>query len=229
MFLEPVVTSISLGLLSTTSPCILPLYPGFLAYLSSRQEGIQSKLGRYSMGLFVLLGVLTMMLALGLLIALLSVSIGEALSLVIPLADLLIIGLGITLLLDYNPFERFPQIQVPLLNNPYINAYVYGLLYGPIALPCSGPLVVGIFTYSLTAAEVFGKLSIFFWFGIGFGIPLLLLSLFSGVTQRWIVRFFARHSRVINIIGGILLVGVGIYDFVNNWDLIGTYLAAWFG
>lgn len=228
MNLEPILTSISLGLLSTTSPCILPLYPGFLAYLSGRQETIQNRIGRYSLGIFVLAGVLTMMLAIGLIIALLSVSVGAALSIVIPLADLIIILLGIALLLDYNPFKRLPQIQMPLLKNPYVNAYVYGLLYGPIALPCSGPFVVGLFTYSITAADFANKLSIFWWFGVGFGIPLLVLSLLSGTVQNWIVRIFTRHTRLINLIGGILLIGVGIYDFTNNWGLVKTYLDIWF-
>lgn len=227
--IEPILTSLSLGLLSSASPCILPLYPGFLAYLAGRQEGINSRIGRYSLGFFVLMGVLSMMLALGLLIALLSVSIGAALTIAIPIADLLIIALGIALLLNHNPFKALPQVQVPVLNNPYFNAYVYGLLYGPIALPCSGPLVVGIFAYSLTAAEVFSKLSIFFWFGIGFGLPLLLLSFLSGAAQQWIVRFFARHARAINIIGGLLLVGVGLYDLISNWNFIQTYLEIWFG
>lgn len=226
--IETILTSLSLGLLSSTSPCILPLYPGFLAYLAGRQEGINSRIGRYSLGFFVLAGVLTMMLGLGLLIALLSVSIGAALSIVIPIAYLLIIALGIALLFDYNPFKALPQVQVPFLKNPYVNAYVYGLLYGPIALPCSGSLVVGIFTYSLTAGEVLSKLSIFLWFGIGFGLPLLLLSFLSGATQQWIVRFFARHSRAINLIGGLLLIGVGIYGLVSNWDLISTYFQIWF-
>ena len=221
---ESILTSLTLGLLSTTSPCILPLYPGFLAYLSGRQETITSRWGRYALGLFVLAGVLTMMLALGLLIALLSVSIGKALSIAIPLADLIIILLGVALLLNYNPFKSLPQIQIPFLKNPYTNAFVYGLLYGPVALPCSGPLVVGLFTYSLTAEEVLGKLSIFLWFGLGFGIPLLVLSLVSGAAQNWVVRFFARHDRMINRIGGILLVGVGLYDLARNWSLIRTYL-----
>jgi len=227
MNIEPILTSISLGLLSTTSPCILPLYPGFLAYLSGRQEAIQSRFGRYSLGFFVLAGVLTMMLVLGLLIALFSVAVGAALSIVIPLADLTILLLGIALLLDFNPFKRLPQIQVPFLRNPYVNAYIYGLLYGPIALPCSGPLIVGLFTYSLTAAEVASKLSIFWWFGVGFGIPLLVLSLLSGAAQKWIVRIFATHARSINLIGGILLIGVGLYDFILNWGLVKTYLDVW--
>ena len=105
-----------------------------------------------------------------------------------------------------------------------MNAFVYGLLYGPVALPCSGPLVVGLFTYSLTAEEVLGKLSIFLWFGLGFGIPLLVLSFVSGAAQNWVVRTFARHDRWINRIGGLLLVGVGLYDLIRNWALIRTYL-----
>ncbi len=219
--METILTSLSLGLLATTSPCILPLYPGFLAYLSGNQA-VGSK-ARYFLGVFVLLGVLTMMIALGGVIALLSISIGSALSVIIPLADVLIIGLGVLLLLDINPFKQLPQIQVPGFSHPFANAFVYGLLYGPIALPCSGPLVVGIFAYSLTAGEVLSKLAVFFWFGLGFGLPLLALSLLSGTLQRQITRLFAIHARKVNIVGGILLVAVGFYDLWVNWDLILTY------
>jgi len=163
-------------------------------------------------------------LALGLFIALISVSVGQALAVAIPLADLLIIGLGVLLLLNRNPFKRLPQIQVPILSNPYANAFVYGLLYGPIALPCSGPLVVGIFALSLTAGEALGKLNVFLWFGLGFGLPLLLLSFLSGAAQRWITRQFAVHARKINIAAGVLLVGIGIYDLWSNWELIQAFL-----
>jgi cytochrome c-type biogenesis protein len=220
MTIESILTSFSLGLLATTSPCVLPLYPGFLAYLSGGQEGLANKRGRYFLGFFVLLGVLMMMLALGLLIAALSVSIGRALSIIIPLADLLIIGFGVLLLLNLNPFKGLPQLQVPVLSNPYVNAFLYGLLYGPIALPCSGPLVVGIFALSFTAQQALSKLSVFLWFGLGFGVPLLLLSFLSGALQRQITRLFARHSRLINFVGGLILVGIGFYDLILNKDLL---------
>jgi cytochrome c-type biogenesis protein len=164
--------------------------------------------------------VLSMMLALGGIIALLSISVGQALSIVIPLADLIIILLGVLLLLNINPFKTLPQVQVPVLSHPFVNAFVYGLLYGPIALPCSGPLVVSIFALSLTAGEFFSKLNIFFWFGMGFGIPLLALSFLSGTAQRWITRQFAQRARLINIISGVLLVAVGIYDLISNLELI---------
>lgn len=221
--MDVALTSISLGLLASASPCILPLYPGYLAYLSGAYQASGGN-KRYFLGFFVLAGVLSMMLALGLLIALLSVSVGRALSVVIPLADLLIISLGVLLLLDKNPFKALPQIEAPALSNPYINAYIYGLLYGPIALPCSGPLVVSIFAISLTAAEALSKLNIFLWFGVGFGLPLLALSLISGALQRDITRWLAINARLVNILGGLLLVGIGLYDFWANWELIGLLL-----
>jgi cytochrome c-type biogenesis protein len=223
--MEAILTSLSLGLLATTSPCVLPLYPGFLAYISGGQEGLQGKPARYLLGFFVLAGVLTMMLALGGIIALLSVSIGQALAFVVPAADVIIILLGILLLLNINPFKKLPQVQVPLLSHPFANAFVYGLLYGPIALPCSGPLVVSIFALSLTIADAFEKLNVFFWFGMGFGIPLLVLSLLSGVAQRWITRQFAIRARLINTVSGFLLLGIGAYDLILNWELIGSYFA----
>lgn len=221
---ETIMTSISLGLLATTNSCVLPLYPGFLAYLSADQEALHNSRQRYFLGFFVLAGVLSMMLALGALIAALSVSIGSVLSIVIPVADLLIFILGVMMIANINPFKQIPQVNITILKHPFANAFVYGLLYGPITLPCSGPLIVGIFAFSFTAADMWSKLGVFFWFGIGFGIPLLVLSLLSGATQRWITRKFARHSRLINLIGGLLLVGVAIFDLISNRELILAFL-----
>lgn len=223
MNVDSILTSLSLGLLATTSPCVLPLYPGYLAYLSGGQENIKNKSGRYLLGVFVLMGVLVTMLILGAIIALLSISVGRALSVVIPVADLIIIALGVLLLLNINPFKQLPQIQVPVLKHPFANAFVYGMLYGPIALPCAGPLVVSIFALSLATPAGLNQLGIFFWFGIGFGLPLLLLSFLSGAAASWITRAFARRARLINLISGILLVGIGIYDLYINRDLITAF------
>ena len=222
--METIITSLTIGLLATTSPCVLPLYPGFLAYISGGQDGLQGKPGRYFLGFFVLAGVLTMMLALGGIIALLSVSIGKALSFIIPIADAIIIIFGGMLLLNVNPFKKLPQVRAPFLSHPFVNAFVYGLLYGPIALPCSGPLVVSIFALSLTVVDALGKLNVFFWFGMGFGIPLLALSFLSGAAQRWITRQFAMRAQLINFLSGLLLLGVGIYDLIINWELIKYFL-----
>jgi cytochrome c-type biogenesis protein len=212
-----VVPSFLLGLLASTSPCVLPLYPGFLSYLSGQNEmGRQ----RYFLGFFVLAGVLSMMLALGGLIALLAVPIGRVLVYIIPLADLLILIMGILLLTNHNPFKTLPQTQITALHHPFYNAYAYGLLYGPITIPCSGPLVVSIFALSFTAGEAFSQLWVFFWFGIGLGVPLLMLSLLSATLQRQLTTFFARHSRIVNIISGLILVGIALYDISKNWEFL---------
>jgi cytochrome c-type biogenesis protein len=220
--MDVALTSFAFGLLATMSPCVLPLYPGFLAYLSGQAETANGRL-RYFLGLFVLGGVLTSMLTLGAVMAALSVSIGRVLAILIPIAIVVILMLGILLLLNRNPFYRLPQVKVPLLRRPSLNAYIYGLLYGPLAMPCSGPLVVAIFVYSFTFGEAVSKLWVFLWFGLGFGVPLLAISLLSGALQRRLTRWFARHSRAINAVGGLLLIGIAIYDLAENWNTLVLY------
>jgi len=215
--MDAALTSLGFGILATLSPCVLPLYPGFLAYLSG-QAGSQNGRLRYALGLYVLAGVLTAML-----IVALSLSIGHALAILIPIAIVAILVLGLLLLSNRNPFYRLPQVKVPLLRRPSLNAYAYGLLYGPIAMPCSGPLVVAIFVYSFTFGEAAAKLWVFFWFGLGFGIPLLVMSLLSGALQRQLTRWFALHSRAVNRAGGLLLIAIAIYDLAENWEMLRLY------
>lgn len=220
--MESLLTSVSLGILSAASPCLLPLYPGFLAYLGGLQGAGRS---RYWLGAFVLAGVMTMMLALGALIAALAVSVGRVLAFVIPLSDALIVLLGILLILNRNPFKRLPQLHVPLLKHPLANAFLYGLLYGPLTLPCTGPLVVSIFALSFTAVEGAGKFVVFLAYGLGFGLPLLVLSLLAGATQRRLTLFLAQHSRLINVASGVLLVAIGAIDLASNWELVQSMFA----
>jgi len=216
-----ILASIGIGLLATTSPCVFPLYPGYLAYISaSGEKAGKNKRQQYFLGFFVLLGVLVMMLAIGAVIALFSFSIGRALAVVVPIADAILIILGLLLIFDRNPFKKLPQIQIPALSHPYANAFLYGLLYGPIALPCSGPLVVSIFAISLQGAAFIARLGTFLWFGLGFGLPLFVLSFLGGALQRPITLFFARFSRWVNLFSGLIILGLGIYDLWVNWEFI---------
>ena len=84
------------------------------------------------------------------------------------------------LIANINPFKSLPQIRIPALRHPFANAFVYGLLYGPLTLLCSGPLVVSIFALSLTVGDALSRMSLFLWFGLGFGLPLLILSFLAG-------------------------------------------------
>jgi cytochrome c-type biogenesis protein len=174
MVLERVFAFFVTGLLATLSPCALPLYPGLLAYLDGQAQGSRPMDGL--LGVPVLLGVMTMMLLLGMVIASLELAVGQVLSVVAPLAYLAVIVLGAIVLLGANPFSRRPRLRVPLLGNRLVNAYVYGLLYGPVAWPRSGPFVVSVLIYSPTVADYLSQLILLLAFALGLGLPLLNLS-----------------------------------------------------
>lgn len=78
---------------------------------------------------------------------------------------------------------------------------------------------------SLTLSEAAAKFGVFFWYGLGFGLPLLLLSLLSGSLQRQITRFLAQRTRLINLIGGLLLIAIALYDLTQNWEMLRLFYA----
>jgi len=221
VLISELATGFVVGLFATLSPCALPLYPGFLAYLAARRdEGAPSRAARW-LGLVVLAGVLTTMLVLGALMAALAVSTSSVLRIVTPLADLVVIALGTLLLLGRDPFAKLPVLGPAKLGGGMVrSAYVYGLLYGPIALPCAAPLLIALFGLSLSFDSFLGALAFFMAFGLGFGLPLLAISLLAYSKQLSLVRFFARHREIVSRVAGAVLVVVGAIDLANNLPLI---------
>jgi cytochrome c-type biogenesis protein len=206
------------GLASAASPCLLPLYPGFLAYLSANAGGIAGRRASGLLGLLVLLGLLTTMAALGTAMFLVSVPVGRVSSYLVPVVDGLLIVLGLLLLAGRNPFNRLPGMRVPLVSNPYGQAYVYGLMLGPIALPCAGPFLAALLAVSVGFADAVARLGTFVVFGFGFGLPLVVLSLLAGSRQRAIVGFVLARHRAIELVSGVVLIAVALYDLRENWD-----------
>jgi cytochrome c-type biogenesis protein len=218
VILREVETGFVIGLFATVSPCVLPLYPGFLAYLAARgADGARSPGARW-LGLVVLGGVLTTMLALGALMALLAVSTGSVLRFVTPLADVVVIALGLALLLGWDLFARMSSFRIGTraTGGPLRSAYIYGLLYGPIALPCAAPLVIALFGLGLSAESTVEVLAFFLAFGLGFGLPLLVISFLAAARQVQLVRLVTRHHAVVSRLAGALLIVVGAYDLANN-------------
>lgn len=208
----------TLGLASAASPCLLPLYPSFLAYLSANTAALAGRRGTGLLGLIILLGVLTTMLAVALILVVVAVPIGAVLGYIIPIVDGLLILLGVLLLSGRNPFERLPGMRVPFVANPFGRAYVYGLLLGPLALPCAGAFALSLIAFSVGLADTLQKIVVFIAYGLGFGLPLVLLSLLAGARQRQIVQYVTRHHRIIEIIGGVVLIAVGVADLIINLD-----------
>jgi cytochrome c-type biogenesis protein len=141
---------------------------------------------------------------------------------VLPIADGLLIGLGALLLAGRNPFARLPQLSpsVAMGRGPAIGAYVYGLVFAPVAVPCSGPFIVGIFALSLTIGDAVDQLAFFVAFGIGFGLPLFILGLLSQLRGRQLAAALIRWERPLQVILGAALVGIGVWDLANNLDLL---------
>jgi cytochrome c-type biogenesis protein len=144
---------------------------------------------------------------------------------VTPLADVVVIALGVALLLGRDPFARLPALAGTAAPGGELRgAFVYGLMYGPIALPCSGALLVSIFSLSVSLASFLEKMLFFVVFGLGFGMPLLVISLLAAARQRALVRAFAEHHAVVTRVAGAILVVVGSIDLAMNLPLALLYL-----
>ena len=225
--------AVSAGVGATITPCVLPLYPGFLAYLTAPQsaasgagtDGAPTVARRPPAGVaavLVWLGVVVGMVLIGALLALLSVSLGGVLRIAVPLIDLLLIGLGIALLMGANPFARLPQPSPGGLGRagPLVGSFLYGLFFAPIALPCSGPFLIGIFIASLTIGDAVRQLVFFGAFGVGFGLPLFVLGLVGQVRARELARALLRWERPLQVVLGITLIVIGAWDLWTNLPLV---------
>jgi len=194
-----------LGIGTAASPCLLPLYPGFLAYLAGNGTAAVSRPAPL-LAIAVVLGVLTSVVAVGVVVSLLAVPLNNLLSVVVPLSTAVLLVLGLLLLGGRNPFARLGGVQIPIVRQPASQAYVYGLMLGPVALPCSGPFLVALLAISVGLADATLQVGTFVLFGLGFGLPLILLSLVGAARGRAVARAISRRHAVITRIAGALLI-----------------------
>jgi cytochrome c-type biogenesis protein len=200
-----------------TNACLLPLYPGLIAFLAgSAQHDRASRVSAW-LGLFVLAGVLLAMLIIGLILYLIQTTFGTALQILLPIVYAAVIGLGLLMLSGRNPFARLSVTRSPVIRSPYGAAFAYGLLLSPMTLPCTGPIITSAFLLGAQdAASLAGSLAYFLFFGLGFGWPLVILPLIALPVQRQIVGWLGRNHRVMERASGILLVAVGLFGIFTE-------------
>jgi cytochrome c-type biogenesis protein len=167
-------------------------------------------------------GVVVGMLAIGSVVAAIAIPMSSFNRIALPIADLLLIVLGVLLLAGVNPFARLPRPAPAALggHGPRAGAFLYGLLFAPIAVPCSGPFLVGIFAFSLTIADAAGRLAFFAVFGLGFGLPLFLLGIIGHARGAQLAHVLVRDERPVQLVLGAALVVVGLWDLGINLPLI---------
>lgn len=200
-----------------TNACLLPLYPGLIAFMA----GSTSESGKLRasgwLGVLVLLGILTSMLIVGLVVYLLRQTMGTLLPFLLPLVYGVVIVLGIAMLRGRSPFARLAAAQSPMLRNPHATAYLYGVLLGPMTLPCAGPIITSAFVLGAgDALALADGLLYFLFFGLGFGWLLVALPLIALPVQRRLVGWLARNNVLLNRIAGLLLIAVGVFGILTE-------------
>jgi cytochrome c-type biogenesis protein len=195
-----------------TNVCLLPLYPGLIAFLAGNAKQ-QNKKATGWLGLVVLLGVLSMMTLVAFLLFILKKSFGSVLPWLLPIIYSLVFVLGVMMLFGFNPFNRLSSLQSPIFKNPFISAYVYGLLLGPMTLPCTGPIILSAFLLSGSTALFVSQLLYFLAFGLGFGWPLVVLPLVAAPFQKRTTQWLTQNYKLLTRISGIMLLLIGLYGF----------------
>lgn len=183
--------------------CVLPLYPGFIAFLGGTASSRLSGWLRPFLGLIVFAGMMMVMLALGWILFELNRTFSSIFDWFLPAVFATVIALGMAMLLGKNPFARMATLQLPLVRSPIMTALLYGMILGPMTLPCTGPLIVSTFVLgvgdlgSLTDGIVY-----FVAFGLGFGWPLVVLPLLTTTVQTHITRWLAKHYAIVVAVFG---------------------------
>jgi cytochrome c-type biogenesis protein len=198
-----------------TNVCLLPLYPGMIAFLAAQED--RGGRGAGWLGLFVLAGVLSLMLALGAVLMATRVAVAAWLPWLLPLTYGVVALLGVALLLGRNPFARLSTGRVPGLRDPRAAAFAYGVALAPMTLPCTGPVVVAAFVLGAGDPGALGaELAYVLAFGVGFGWPLALLPWLAQASQRRVTRWLTRHHRLTSRLAGLLLVGIATWGVVTE-------------
>lgn len=228
------VLAIVAGAVSFSSPCCLPLIPGYLSYMSALPvadlEAAEARRTSLRAAVLFVAGFTTIFTLLGIGASLLG-------GLFLRNQDTVIRGFGIVIIvlgLSTMGALRIPALarerRVDLARVPRGPAFAFpmGMAFAAGWAPCIGPVLATILA---TAAVGGGNAA---WGGmllglysLGLGIPFILLALGFSRAQRSLT-FLRRHGRHIEIVGGALLVGVGALFVSGRWGPLFRPMQRWF-
>lgn len=205
------------GLVSFASPCVLPLVPGYLAYVGGMSDpGAKRDRSRVLTGvaLFVL-GFAVVFIAYGAAFGALGLWLVRWQEVVIRVLGVLVILMGLVFIGQFSFLQRtIKPTWRPATG--LIGAPLLGVVFGLGWTPCIGPTLAAISALSVGSGSPWRGALLGLFYCIGLGIPFLLVALgFDWVAGS--VAFLKRHIRVINIIGGALLVVIGVMMATGLW------------
>ena len=214
------------GLISFLSPCVLPLIPGYVSFISGQSLPNLLKLEKIKILPIILFcfGFSTVFIILGASASYLGQTLlqnSEALriiaGIVIIIFSLQLIGL---INISYLNFEK--RIEAKKSQN-ILFPYVIGLAFGFGWTPCIGPILGSILALASTEETIAKAIILLSFYSLGLALPFI----FSGyLMQRFLVfsKNFKKNINLVSKIGGIILLLTGILILTNQLQIIGYYI-----
>lgn len=219
------------GFLSFISPCVLPLIPGYISYVSGmsleemRTADVQARRRLIVTTLLFILGFSLVFMAMGASASAIGALLGRHLRLVQKIAGAIIIVLGLHMLGVFRIafLNRDTRVQTSRKPATPIGALVVGMAFGFGWTPCIGPILSGILTIAGSKSTVAEGVLLLAVYSAGLGVPFFFTSLA-------IDKFFAasakvrRYYRAIEIVAGALLILLGLLMVTGRFTLIIRWL-----
>ncbi len=225
------------GLISFISPCVLPIVPGYLSFISGvnmaelkdgeRPAGLARRVGITSLA-FVL-GFSTVFVALGAAATMVGYYLQHYKRELGMIGGVVIIILGLhtagILPIKWLLYEKRAEVKTRPLG--LIGAYVVGLAFAFGWTPCIGPILGAILLYASQQATVSEGVVLLMAYSAGLGIPFVL----SGLAINGFFAAFGRirrHMKVVEYVSGALLVGVGLLLVTDRLAVLAQYFSKLF-
>lgn len=219
--LLPVLALVA-GVFSFTSPCCLPLVPGYLSYVSalpvSELGKRQARAVAVRASLLFVLGFTVVFTALGVAVGLLGGAFTRNLPVIVRVAGVGIIVLGLTMtgLLRVPFLRREWRGDLAKARRGPRGAFPLGMAFAAGWTPCIGPVLATILATAAAAGSAKWGAVLLAFYSMGLGIPFVLLAL--GFTRaRSSMDWLRRHGHSIEVAGGAVLVGVGVLFVSGLW------------
>jgi cytochrome c-type biogenesis protein len=215
------------GLLSFFSPCVLPLVPVYLGYLSGTSFSAGASPDRwkvFSQALFFVLGFTSVFVILfGLPTTVLAGALQQYSELITRLGGVVLIVFGLhTMGLFTIPILNVTrQAQIGSgLQMGYARSALFGVTFAAGWTPCIGPLLGAVVT--LGFAEPSRAIWFILVYAAGLAVPFLVTAALLTQAVGWLKRL-NRHMRAVEIASGVLLIGVGILLVTGMFTTMNTY------
>ena len=214
--LPAMLVALVAGLLSFLSPCVLPIVPPYLAYMSGismpDMAGQATARGRVILtASFFVLGLSTVFLFLGFTASLFGAFFLQNQDLFAKIAGVVVIVFGLHFLNVFRiPFlDREARLDAGDRGGSALGAYILGLAFAFGWTPCIGPQLGAILTLAASEASIARGTALLAVYAAGLGIPFLLVAVFVGRAMGFMNRI-KKHMGLIEKAMGLLLVGVGL-------------------